>query len=586
MSLIHPLSQVSMFDYILRYETLITSFCSQSKFSVRSPIKRNIPKITDKEKEEKTLKRVNEEFNLLNEFSITTEEVNEFYEKYFSYNKVKSISGFFNSKELNRDKLNYDYFVKIDIQNFFPSIYTHSLSWAIIGDKYSGKILRKEDTFANATDSICRKINYGETNGIVVGPEFSRIIAEILLSRVDMTLHDELYSKNVYFNQDYKIHRYVDDYYIFANTQEKIELIENILQDILISYNLIQNKSKREIKFKPIQVTNESIPVLKTYLDIFDLKRDTFFLSKLTKIKDLEYSEMIGKKSFWNDLYTSVENLIISNPDYRNSLVKYFLRVVSSKIPSKINISDNSLANIVKEIIELTTNIYILGMDSSNTNYLLQILVKVLNIMNAKENKESPNYLSIEEFIFQKLYSIIVNNENKINDNYDILVFMKMLTMKMPSNLLSRLIENNSTNYFVLCSISKYILNEQNDTVDSGFLTVLNKLVFTINEYFDEYMEKSKDPSLLDGEYFYLLNDFSKYPGFPKTMSRSLERKLETEINQLKIHHNEEELNENYRNLFRIFAKYSYYRWADDTKSFIKKIIKKSSIHINKLESY
>ena len=43
MSLIHPLAQLQMFQYILRYDQLIVSYCKNSKFSVRSPILQNQP---------------------------------------------------------------------------------------------------------------------------------------------------------------------------------------------------------------------------------------------------------------------------------------------------------------------------------------------------------------------------------------------------------------------------------------------------------------------------------------------------------------------------------------------------------------
>ena len=43
--LLHPIAQIQAFNYILRYEQLVISFCKNSPYSVRSPIKRNIPKL-------------------------------------------------------------------------------------------------------------------------------------------------------------------------------------------------------------------------------------------------------------------------------------------------------------------------------------------------------------------------------------------------------------------------------------------------------------------------------------------------------------------------------------------------------------
>ena len=38
-----------------------------------------------------------------------------------------------------------------------------------------------------------QRLNYNETNGIVIGPEFSRIFAEIILQRVDKEVEKALY---------------------------------------------------------------------------------------------------------------------------------------------------------------------------------------------------------------------------------------------------------------------------------------------------------------------------------------------------------------------------------------------------------
>ena len=83
--------------------------------------------------------------------------------------------------------------MKFDVQNFFPSIYTHALSWAIFGEKPLAKKLRTvSSAFGNATDVICQRINFNETNGIVVGPEFSRVMAELLMTRIDIKVQEAL----------------------------------------------------------------------------------------------------------------------------------------------------------------------------------------------------------------------------------------------------------------------------------------------------------------------------------------------------------------------------------------------------------
>ena len=63
-----------------------------------------------------------------------------------------------------------------------------------------------------------QQINYNETNGIIIGPEFSRIFAELILQSVDRIVEQKLVSKhNLKHKVDYEIFRYVDDYFIFFN---------------------------------------------------------------------------------------------------------------------------------------------------------------------------------------------------------------------------------------------------------------------------------------------------------------------------------------------------------------------------------
>src|SRR5699024_9292104 len=73
-ALLHPLAQIQTFDYILKYEQLITSFCKNSPFSVRSPIKRNIPKVKMRELREKEIEKIEDEFSFTDKISVTSDE--------------------------------------------------------------------------------------------------------------------------------------------------------------------------------------------------------------------------------------------------------------------------------------------------------------------------------------------------------------------------------------------------------------------------------------------------------------------------------------------------------------------------------
>lgn len=78
----------------------------------------------------------------------------------------------------------YTHLVKADIKNFYPSIYTHSLAWAIHGKRSireggKGKNRRDLKFVGNRLDKLFQFANDGCTNGLPIGPVVSDIAAEI-----------------------------------------------------------------------------------------------------------------------------------------------------------------------------------------------------------------------------------------------------------------------------------------------------------------------------------------------------------------------------------------------------------------------
>jgi hypothetical protein len=73
--------------------------------------------------------------------------------------------------------------LKLDIKNYYRSIYTHSIPWAIHGKSYAKKHLR-ESILGNQLDRAVQKGQDGQTIGIPTGPDTSFIISEIILCRI------------------------------------------------------------------------------------------------------------------------------------------------------------------------------------------------------------------------------------------------------------------------------------------------------------------------------------------------------------------------------------------------------------------
>ncbi|GAA8743155.1 hypothetical protein oki421_04250 [Helicobacter pylori] len=74
------------------------------------------------------------------------------------------------------------YKLKADISTCFPSIYTHSIPWAIRGKEIAKK---DKNHWSDEIDTQTRNMNHKETTGILIGPHNSNLISEIILVAVD-----------------------------------------------------------------------------------------------------------------------------------------------------------------------------------------------------------------------------------------------------------------------------------------------------------------------------------------------------------------------------------------------------------------
>lgn len=128
---------------------------------------------------------------------------------------------------------NKKFYVKTDISNFYPSIYSHSIPWALVGFD-TAKKERDSSKWFNKIDTYQRLIKRNETNGIPIGPASSNIIVESILAKIDKTLKDERF---IFI-------RFIDDYTAYFSTYEKAEEFIRRLSEELSKYKLLLNIKK------------------------------------------------------------------------------------------------------------------------------------------------------------------------------------------------------------------------------------------------------------------------------------------------------------------------------------------------------
>lgn len=137
--------------------------------------------------------------------------------------------------------LEYSLMTCTDITNCYPSIYTHSISWAIHTKEIAKSSKTPTNYVGNLIDLDIRQMRYGQTNGIPQGSVLMDFVAELVLGYADELLTKKLEDKNI---TDYKILRYRDDYKIFCNNSYELETIMKCLSEILIELNFKLNSSK------------------------------------------------------------------------------------------------------------------------------------------------------------------------------------------------------------------------------------------------------------------------------------------------------------------------------------------------------
>jgi len=178
-------------------------------------------------------------------------------------------------KESIKLSLEYDYLIETDISNFYPSIYTHSISWALYGKDIAKKEKRNNNLLGNLIDNLIQSMRYGETRGIPQGSILFDFISEIILGAIDLDLDKEIK------NFDVKILRYRDDYRIFVNEQSTGEKVLKILTEKLSEYHLQLNSNKTSFSS---DIIKSSFKEAKFSWILKDFKRDDDLLKYFLRI--------------------------------------------------------------------------------------------------------------------------------------------------------------------------------------------------------------------------------------------------------------------------------------------------------------
>ena len=247
LSIPHPMSQFALIGFYQRYRSLILYHSGRGNFSIRHP----------KRTTRYTIHQDSVFNELLSTKGVGSVEASGYeYDRirsYFVYARYDNIYKFYESPQYRASERRFGHLLRLDVSKCFDSIYTHSIEWAT----HTKEAVKQEkrqtfgNTFARDFDVLIRAMNDDETHGILIGPEVSRIFAEVVLQRIDSDIEGSLEELGLRHGIDYQILRYVDDYFIFMRNPNNQDRIVGTIEDKLRPYRFHLNTAKESINTTP-----------------------------------------------------------------------------------------------------------------------------------------------------------------------------------------------------------------------------------------------------------------------------------------------------------------------------------------------
>ncbi len=532
LALVHPINQLELIEFYEKYKESIIYSCSLSNYSIRKPD--NLAKFTFfNDKLHQTNKGEASDF-----LELSGKEY-ENLKTFFSYSKYTNIYQFFEHYRYQRAEKKYSYLFKFDISKCFDSIYTHSIAWAVLGlDVVKENVMSSKNTFPGKFDKFIQYANYGETNGILIGPEFSRIFAEIILQKIDKTLEEKLKeNENGYYHKvDYEIYRYVDDYFLFCDDSVLKDKILRILKHELKKYKLSINNAKYEEYNKPIitEITIAKNKIVNLFSENPKFKI-TVLEEKQQNIEDEENEVCLLNHKFElsfdpNKLATRYKIIIKeSKVDYKDVL-NYSLAILTDKVEknlvsfekiyfnyleenSKEEFSKSDLLKLrkierlftshIEGLIDFIFFIYSVSPRVNSTIKISNILSKIIQLIKEKSKTTKKYFINQNnrERVLKKILdeSSFILRKNTLNE-YAQVESLYLLTLlrdlgkeyRLPEEILIKflnasgktgkvIVNNNTLNYFSIVVLLYYIGHSKK------FPLVKNALIEYTSNYIKDY---------------------------------------------------------------------------------------------------
>ncbi|WP_441003954.1 antiviral reverse transcriptase Drt3b [Pseudocolwellia agarivorans] len=524
LSVLHPRGQLLAVDFYRNFKDLITYYSDLSPLSLRAPKRVSGCTYIDSrsliesfDKEDLGIEVDGQDYENLRSF--------------FVYKKYRNIFEFYESPEHHWCEKRFNFLSKLDVSNCFDSIYTHSIAWSVYKKDYAKKHLSTtKNTFAFKFDQLMQRTNYNETNGILIGPELSRIFAEIIMQAIDNDIIEDLKEQSLQLGKDFQVYRYVDDYFIFHNDENILETIRNSVQLNLKKFKLSLNKHKEETLSRPI-ITPISI-AKKKIANLLSERLAYKFEKKVEDGKDVEEGSIYIHQS---SLSTDFKSILADSGITYSDILNYSLAIIEKKLKrilvdyKSIKHSESSSRQLINALISIINFIYFIYAVAPKVNSTIK-LCRIIQqiILFIKDQEVGVEYQHIIfKCIFDNTCSILdkysVENITPIETLY-LLVLMRQLGKYYwldESTLIKyfkvKVVDEqykfeNNLNYFSITSLLFYVSDKNR----------YKNLKLSLIKQIETIYQEKKDTLLSDAELVHLTLDLLTCPYVEQSFKNKL----------------------------------------------------------------
>ena len=326
MSVIQPLSALNLFLFMECYQKdILNYFESKNCFSIRYHKKNTALHYKSR------LNKATQYFQL--QSKPARRSAIQQTGSYFRISPFESINSFPDSRPWRISNFKYRYYATMDYKSCFGSIYTHAYKW-IIERNVIDSTAADNSNFFISIDRVLQNINGKSSNGLIVGPEFSRMIAEVLLQQIDSDVLLALSADGIKRNKDYTIYRYVDDIFVFTSTQEYLE-------KIIEKYKMLGEKYLLQLNELKL-VRGETPCVPKGWLEktrhISDVIDQIFYTGKRTDYDVLPDEDRFIVKSDYipvDRIKSEITVIMKAYPENRRTIVSFLLSTLLNNISKR-----------------------------------------------------------------------------------------------------------------------------------------------------------------------------------------------------------------------------------------------------------